>query len=383
MKITSPQSASLTFAAANNLPYAFWRSPGCTEFTVLISNSPPRETAVFNGDETPGFVVAPFDCADGNQAWHFAADVLMTAEGTEFLDGTKMGPRPTSEAQERIAAGLPRSAIQAKAIDGDIPKPTTRAAYEDLVSRAVARIDAGHCEKIVLSRVEPRGLSAEYDLIDLAERLAEAHPHALVCVMSSEATGTWLVATPEILLTVDNEMVHTMALAGTQWPPEGTDLAAVEWTDKIVLEQKLVSDFIRDAFKAEGVEDLVETAPATVRAANLCHLRSEFRAPPQPPKVLAGLLSRLHPTSAVCGMPKPEAREFILSQEGDTRGMYTGYFGPTSINGRTELYVNLRSARVIGPQIFLHVGGGIVGASDPALEWEETVAKTKTIAQVL
>ena len=47
------------------------------------------------------------------------------------------------------------------------------------------------------------------------------------------------------------------------------------------------------------------------------------------------------------------------------------------------LYVNLRSARLAGHEIFLHVGGGIVGASDPALEWEETVAKTRTIACIL
>lgn len=383
MKISPAQSAALSAAAAQGLPHAFWRSPGAAGFSVLISTSAPDTAAVFDGDGVPGFVAAPFRSEDGNRAWRFAADVLIDTEGIRFRDGTALIAHPVTEMQARIAAGSPRRPLQAPAERGDAPHPTARAAYEDRVRRAVRQIDAGRCDKIVLSRVEPRPLPGDYDLITLAERLAEVHPHALVCVFSSEPTSTWLVATPEILMTVDRDEIHTMALAGTQWPPEGTALSDVGWNEKIVLEQGLVADFIRAAFAAEGVGSLHETPPATVQAANLCHLRSEFRAPTVPPAALAGLLRRLHPTSAVCGMPRLEAREFILAEEGDTRGFYTGYFGPANLDGRTALHVNLRSARVAGHQIYLHVGGGIVAASDPALEWEETVEKTRTIACVL
>ena len=276
---------------------------------------------------------------------------------------------------------MARLPLQAQKTEGN--NPTSREDYKASVQRTVSYINEGHCEKIVLSRIEPRPLEPDYDLVTLAEKLAAAHPHALVTVFSSEPTGTWLVATPEILLTADSDSLTTMALAGTQWPPEGTDLSSIEWSEKIIHEQALVSDFIRAAFAAEGVQNLDETAAATVQAANLCHLRSDFKAPSVQSETLAGLLRRLHPTSAVCGMPKPEAHAFILSEEGDTRGLYAGYFGRASFDGRTELYVNLRSARVAGHEIFLHVGGGIVGASDPDLEWDETVAKTKTIACVL
>jgi isochorismate synthase len=383
MKICPTQTAALSFAAAENLPYAFWRTPGETHFTLLISAAAPERASVFAGDDIPSFVAAPFRSDDGNQAWRFAADVVITPEKTQFRNETQMVDTPVTELQARIAKGLPRRALQATNAQDDVPHPTSREDYKARVQRAVAQINAGGCEKIVLSRIEPRALSADYDLVDLAEKLAVAHPHALVAVMSSGPTGTWLVATPEILLTVDQDNINTMALAGTQWPPKGTDLSDVDWSDKIVLEQALVSDFIRAAFKAEGVENLQETPAATVQAANLCHLRSDFTAPSVPAKTLAGLLRRLHPTSAVCGMPKPEAHSFILDEEGDTRGLYAGYFGPSALDGRTDLYVNLRSARVSGQEIFLHVGGGIVGASDPDLEWDETVAKTKTIACVL
>ena len=383
MKMTSSQTAALAFAASQDLPYAFWRSPGSPDFHVLVSTAQPVMTSVFDGDNVPGFVAAPFRSDDGNQAWRFRADVLITARGTQYLDGTRLVAQPVTEMQARIAAGLPRRPLQAPAGQGAAPQPTDRASYQQRVGRAVSHITAGHCDKIVLSRIVPLPLADDYDLIDLAERLEQAHPHAFVCVMNAEPTGTWMIATPEILMTVDQCEIHTMALAGTQWPPAGTELPDIKWTDKIVLEQALVADFIRTAFAAEGVESLEETAPATVRAANLCHLRSDFRAPALPAAALAGLLRRLHPTSAVCGMPRPEARDFILAEEGDTRGLYTGYFGPAGLDQGTALYVNLRSARLAGDQIFLHVGGGIVGASDPELEWEETVAKTRTIACVL
>lgn len=384
MKLTDRQTAALSFASGQGLPFAFWRRPGEAGFTVLVSARQPELAAVFAANPRPGFVAAPFHTDDGNAAWHFAADVVISGDTTRFGTDAGLSERPQTDLQRQIVAGRPPARLQApEHRTTDRPEPTSRQAYEERVARTVAHIKSGACEKIVLSRIEPRPLPADYDLAELAGALAELHGHAMVCVFSSGATGTWLVATPEILLTSENDAIETMALAGTQWPPAGTPLDAIFWDDKIVHEQALVADFIRDAFAAEGVTDLTETRPATVQAANLCHLRSEFHAPALPPETLAGLLRRLHPTSAVCGMPRPASRDFILSEEGDTRGLYAGYFGPANLDGRTALYVNLRSARLAGREIFLHVGGGIVAASRPALEWEETVAKTRTIACVL
>jgi len=144
-----------------------------------------------------------------------------------------------------------------------------------------------------------------------------------------------------------------------------------------------VSDFIRNAFSDEAITGVTETDATTVWAANLCHLRSDFTAPVPNTTALAGLLRRLHPTSAVCGTPKEAAREFILNEEGPTRGFYTGYLGPRGIDGSTSLYVNLRCGRISDNRIFLHVGGGIVAESEPELEWAETVEKTHTLARVL
>lgn len=383
MILTKPQIAALSFAAVESLPFAFWRTAGADGFEVLISGDAAQETAVFDGDTGPCFVAAPFRAEDGNRAWRFNADVLIGPGSVRFRDGAQLIDTPSTDLQARIVEGAPRRPLHAPAADGIAPQPTARVDYEGRVRRAVAEIKSGRCDKIVLSRIEPRQLPGDYDFVRLTEALSTAHPHAFVCAFGAPQTGTWLVATPEILIADEAGTLRTMALAGTQWPAQGTPLSDVAWPDKIVHEQALVADFIRDAFAAEGVDGLEETTPATVQAANLCHLRSDFQAPTPSPAVLAGLLRRLHPTSAVCGMPRAAARAFILKEEGDTRGFYTGYFGPVGLDGRSVLYVNLRSARVVQGEILLHVGGGIVGASDPAMEWVETVEKTRTIGCIL
>lgn len=383
MPISTIQRAACAHAAATGLPFALWRAPHGEAFTAIVSTQAPVVETVFDPQAAPGFAMAPFQTEDGGKAWMLRADVLVEPDALRFLDGRTFVDAPVTPEQARIAGSIEVHPVRAPEASGDAPVPTEREEYMARVARAVAAIRSGPCEKIVLSRIEPRDLPQDRDLCDLAEALAAIHPHAFVSLVSSQPTGTWLTATPEILLTADDASVRTMALAGTQWPEPGVEIDALTWPQKIVDEQALVADFIREAFAAEGFDELQETAPATVRAANLCHLRSDFAAPVRDAAALSGLLRRLHPTSAVCGTPKDEAREFILQEEGATRGFYTGYLGPRNIDGGTGLYVNLRSARIAGSKIFLHVGGGILAASDPRLEWDETVEKTKTIACVL
>jgi isochorismate synthase len=82
-------------------------------------------------------------------------------------------------------------------------------------------------------------------------------------------------------------------------------------------------------------------------------------------------------------LPKQPALEFLAQHEGYQRGYYTGYLGPVNVDGTTHLFVNLRTAQIIGANAYLYVGGGLVSSSDPELEWQETVEKTKTVGSVL
>ena len=387
--IIAPQGRTmLGEARAQNLAFALWRRPLKNEFEAMISCGGLNKKPVFSDaaeqEAQPYFAMTPFVALDGNICTAIAADILIKGEQIRFFDGNVYRDKPTTKIQRVLANAKALAPVQAGSIPTS-PVQTGRDNYEALVQKAIDKINSGACQKIVLSRVEAHDLPDDYDLLDYVEKLAQAYPSAFVALVSSEETGTWLVATPEVLLSVNDETIETMALAGTQWPDPQTDIDALTWPQKIIEEQALVADYVREAFKKCGVENLHETAAHTVRAADLYHLRSEFSASMKDLKsgMVEKMLDVLHPTPAVSGVPRPEAMQFLNEHEGYDRSFYTGYLGPVNFDGRTDLYVNLRSAQLSDRQIFLHIGGGIVAGSEPATEWEETVQKTATISKVL
>ena len=371
-------------AHERGLPVALWRAPG-GPFRAMISTDPaPAPRPVFGGGAAqPFFAMQRFDTADANLAEAVPGDILAELGLTRFFDGRGYAARPETAAQAALLEAAPGGPV--RAAEGPRPAETGRAEYEALVVRARERIAEGACRKIVLSRAVSRALPAGHDLIDVCHRLAGIHRQAFVALVSAPATGTWLVATPETLLRAEETRLSTMALAGTQWPAPGTDPRVLDWPAAVVEEQRLVAEDIRRAFASAGIGKVAETPARGVAAGPLCHLRSDFSAALDDAGglALAALLRQLHPTAAVCGAPRAAARAFLREAEGYDRRFYTGFLGAVGLDGRTELFVNLRSAEAIGDRLCLYVGGGIVAGSDPAREWQETVEKTRVIAAAL
>ena len=163
-------------------------------------------------------------------------------------------------------------------------------------------------------------------------------------------------------------------------------LATVAWGHKEQVEQEMVSAYIRTFFQQAGVARVEEVGPQTVAAGNVVHLQTLFRVDACGDErfVLANrVLQELHPTSAVCGMPKQKALAFILANEGYERSFYSGFLGPVHIAGESHLYVNLRCMRLAADRATLFVGAGITADSDPAAEWRETELKADTMLAVL
>jgi isochorismate synthase len=163
-------------------------------------------------------------------------------------------------------------------------------------------------------------------------------------------------------------------------------LHATRWSAKEIEEQALVSDYIRDFFHRAGARTVCEAGPRTVAAGNVIHLQTDFSV--QLPRLdlmdLANrVLHELHPTSAVCGMPKDKALAFIRQHEGYDRSFYSGYLGPVHIDGQSHLYVNLRCMQLGQGAAYLYAGGGVTADSSPEAEWRETELKAGTLLAVL
>ena len=174
-------------------------------------------------------------------------------------------------------------------------------------------------------------------------------------------------------------MAHTMALAGTQ-RDLGLSLDKVSWANKEIEEQSIVERYFQRILQNRNIS-FQKSKRKTVKAGNVLHLRTDFTFNPQG-KVYE-LVSDLHPSPAVCGMPKQSAKEFIIQNEPHTRDYYCGFLGPVNLHQETNLYVNLRCMQVLKDYFALYVGGGILPDSDPEKEWEETEMKAKTLSSVI
>ena len=95
------------------------------------------------------------------------------------------------------------------------------------------------------------------------------------------------------------------------------------------------------------------------------------------------MLELLHPTSAVCGMPRELADEFIKANEGYQRSLYAGFLGPVGFEGNTDLFVNLRCMQIDNEKARLFAGAGITEYSNPEKEFQETSSKMQTMLKVL
>ncbi|WP_031429152.1 chorismate-binding protein [Flavimarina sp. Hel_I_48] len=269
-----------------------------------------------------------------------------------------------------------------------------------LVEKAIGEIKRKNLIKVVLSRQQ--NISTEKDPLLLFKTLANVYPDAFTYIFYHPSIGVWLGATPETLLRVNGLRFQTMALAGTQVFEDSVD---VQWGKKELEEQQLVTDEIVKSLKKFEVKNLNVKDRETVRAGNVLHLRSVITGVMHAKgQQLGRIISALHPTPAVCGLPREAARSFIAKEEGYDRAFYTGFLGELnlqeensrashrrntenlaykSIKKSTDLYVNLRCMQYDTKEVTLFMGGGVTRDSIPEREWEETVAKAQTMLRVL
>jgi len=183
---------------------------------------------------------------------------------------------------------------------------------------------------------------------------------------------------------------RTLSLAGTQSAsnPDGTLKTPAEalWSQKEIEEQALVSRYIIECFKKIRLREYLEEGPRTIQAGNLMHLGSQFTVDTHAvhyPQLGTVMLRLLHPTSAVCGMPRSAAFDFIQQHEGYDREFYSGFLGPVNIQSESHLFVHIRCLKLEGNRATLFAGAGLTEDSVPEREWQETEMKCQTLLRCL
>lgn len=392
-------------AFSEGFPLAIWQLPQSSEKQLIIDLSGSTQRTKADLDELPtGFVMSPFQ----GESLFLRGDLYyrFDANNTEIEDGLKGKPieaeiferkyldyseneasTPSAPSSKKEQVHISESTLEKW--DGGLYNEMI---FAEMVSKAIIAIENGEMQKVVLSRTRNVTLPESFEVIEAFKKLCTAYPNAFISlVYLPEFEAIWLGATPETLVSVDAQGIFkTMSLAGTQSAisENGEMLSpiSIRWSHKEIEEQAFVSRYIIECFKKIRLREYSESGPKTVQAGNLMHLRTDFKVDTKAlnfSQLGTVMLELLHPTSAVCGMPKESALRLIAETELHNREFYSGYLGPVNIQDESHLFVNLRTVKIQGNHATFFAGCGITADSNPVKEWYETEMKSQTLMNVI
>lgn len=256
-----------------------------------------------------------------------------------------------------------------------IPEVMEEHQFLDSVHKLKIAIKHAGLVKVVLSRIAKKNLNA-ISLEDLFGRLCTTYPNAFVYCFSDATLGVWIGASPEVLLRRIDHHFFLMSLAGTKKSSEQR-----EWTQKEKYEQHLVTDYLIDCLSRQTIDDKEVHGPYSHEAGPVTHLRTDITFSADA-AIEKALVDTLHPTPAVCGLPREMAAEAISLLEAHNRELYSGFIGVFE-KKQTHCYVNLRCAKVVNHSLYAFVGAGITSESNEQEEWKETENKSRTLLDLL
>ncbi len=298
--------------------------------------------------------------------------VLGRAEGRTWLTTVGEPPRLASPEPVHPTRGL-------RYAHADLPVTEFRSA----VATAVARIDAGELDKVVLA----------HDLLAVAE--ADIDVRAVLAGLAAGNPDCWTFAvdglvgaTPELLVSRAGDRVVSRVLAGTttRGGDPTDDQARVDallHSTKDLEEHRYAVESLATSLTPH-VRDLdVPSAPHPLELSNVTHLATDVTATVEDGSHLLDLLGALHPTAAVGGTPTATALDLLAELEPMARGRYAGPVGWVDAHGDGDWGIALRCAQLDGRTARLFAGCGIVAGSDPDAEVLEAQAKFVPVRDAL
>ncbi|MFS4471340.1 chorismate-binding protein [Chryseobacterium sp. T20] len=250
----------------------------------------------------------------------------------------------------------------------------TKEEYCHTLQQVIEVIKENNLPKLVYSR---RKIFTDFHTINYTEsfkNLCKSYPNAFRYLFN-DGKNAWMGAFSEVLGKF-NKTTHefeTMALAGTLPVFE-------EWSEKEIEEQKPVTNYIQNILTNYS-DNIDQSETYDHISGNIKHLRTDFKTSIKP-EDLDKIIQDLHPTPAVCGIPKDFCNENIRKYEKFPREFYAGYI-KVETDESILYFVNLRCARLYKDSVHVFVGGGITAQSDPEKEWRETELKSEAILKNL
>ncbi len=277
-----------------------------------------------------------------------------------------------------VPSGVPR-------IAPDVP----RKAYERSVRRVIDYILAGDIFQANISQRFVAELPAGLGPLDLFRRLQAGNPAPFSAYLT---LGEVVIASssPERFLRLDGDRVETRPIKGTRprgaTPAEDDALAAeLAASEKDRAENVMIVDLLRNDLSRVCRDGSVEVPElcAVQRFATVMHLVSTVTGRLRAGLGAVDLLAACFPGGSITGAPKIRAMEIIAEIEATRRGPYCGAIGYIGFDGALDTSVVIRTFAIRGRRVTFQAGGGVVADSDPAGEYEETLAKARALIAAL
>ncbi len=291
---------------------------------------------------------------------------------------------------EELAPLAPLALPNRMSLPADVEVDLNDATYEAKVRRAQEYIAAGDAFQIVVARTfrVPR---AGRDPFNVYRALRVLNPSPYMYFLDlppapGERTRTQIAgASPETMVHLENGTMTLRPIAGTTHRGKTAD-------EDAQLERDLLSDPKERAehvmlidLGRNDVGRVAEIGSVKVvrqmeieRYSHVMHIVSEVtgRVPPSTPPL--EVVRAAFPAGTLSGAPKVRAMQIIRDLEAGPRGIYGGAIGYVAKSGDLDFAIAIRTAVCKDDTFFVTAGAGIVEASDPAKEAEETRSKARS-----
>lgn len=339
----------------NGESFALWRLPYTKQVKAVVRSEVEVFTPTILEQKTSGFTFVPFDVESNTPSLFLKGDIIAdvdTQTKTSLVDYYLLN--------NEIAIDTPEN-------------------YTNNVTKGVEHIKSGAIKKVVVARNTHWEAPKDFCPLTFFNTLCAQYPEAMVTLVSIKNVGTWIGATPELLLDLTIANLTTVALAGTQLKNQA------HWTDKESEEQLWVVRYIENILAEHKVNDIDIAPRKSISNGNLEHLYTQISFKKEGTKnssLASQLLYHLHPTPAVGGLGKVEAMTFIKAHENFDRRYYSGFLGEVN-NENAHLYVNLRCMQITNNGLIGYAGAGITKDSIPKKELQETDNKLNNLKSLL
>ncbi|MFG1932294.1 salicylate synthase [Mycobacterium sp. NPDC048908] len=257
--------------------------------------------------------------------------------------------------------------------------------YRGRVATAIDEIVGGRYQKVILSRRVDVPFVLDFPS---SYRVGRRHNTPARSFLLRLGGLRALGYSPELVAAVHHDgVVVTEPLAGTRAFGRGDQKDRAARDDLESNSKEIVEHAISVRSSLQEIAEVAEPGTAMVKdfmtvreRGSVQHLGSTVGARLHPSKDRMDALEALFPAVTASGIPKAESVDAILRLDEGRRGLYSGAVVMFSADGGMDAALALRSAYESDGKTWLRAGAGIIAASTPDREFEETCEKLTTLA---